>query len=126
MFNGLLAVFYQNKRKFQLNTLHSRLDFWTLLFITKYKKSTSLLTYNKQLLNKVDNDIENYQRRGWHYQPKAEVDNANRGFSNCFIMYSKPKKQRTIQMEHTKISSQVNSYNIFLMFSRCSNIFKTI
>ena len=59
---------------------------------------------NKQLLNEVEHDIENYQGQGLCYppKPKAEVVNTNRGFdnsryhaktefSNCFIMYSKHK-----------------------------------
>ena len=39
----------------------------------------------KQLLNEVEHDIENYQRRGLCYppKPKAEVDNTNRGIDNC-------------------------------------------
>ena len=51
-------------------------------------------------MNEVEHDIENYQGQGLL---KAEVDNANK----------EPKKQRTIQMKHAKISCQVNSYNIF-------------
>ena len=67
------------------------------------------VTNNKQLLNEVEHGIENYQRRGLCYlpKPKAEVDNTNRGlnnsryhakteFNNCFIMYSKRKKQHNI------------------------------
>ena len=61
---------------------------------------------NKQLLNEVEYDIENYQRRGLCYlpKPKAGVDNRNRGldnsryhtkteFNNCFIIYSKARKK---------------------------------
>ena len=69
-------------------------------------------------------------------KPKAEVDNSNRGldnsryhakteFNNCFTMYSKTKK-RTIQMEHTKISCQVNSSSIFFNVLSIHNVFKTI
>ena len=63
---------------------------------------------NKQLLNEVEHDIENYQGRGLRYPPKskASVDNTNRGldncryhaktgFNNCFIMYSKQKNPKT-------------------------------
>ena len=56
---------------------------------------------NKQLLNEVEHEIENYQGRGFL---SAEVDNTNRGlknsryhakaeFNNCFIMYSKQKNK---------------------------------
>ena len=34
----------------------------------------------------------------------------------CVIYVFKTKKQRTIQMEYTKISCQVNWYNFFFMF----------
>ena len=75
---------------------------------------------NKQLLNEVEHDIENYQGRGLRYppKPKAEVDNSNRGldnsryhakteFNNCFIMYPKPKNKEQYKWNtrkfHTKL-----------------------
>ena len=54
---------------------------------------------NKQLLDEVEHDSENYQGRGLCYlpKPKAEADNTNRGLdnsryhaktesNNCFII----------------------------------------
>ena len=45
-------------------------------------------TYNKQLLDEVEHDSENYQGRGLCYlpKPKAEADNTNRGLDNFAIM----------------------------------------
>ena len=94
-------------------------------FQVNKEKNEHRSKYTKQLLNEVEHDIENYQGRGLPYppKPKAGIDSTIQGldnsryhakteFNNCFIMYSKPKIQRTIQMEHTKISYQVNWYNI--------------
>ena len=65
-----------------------------------------MAAYNKQLLNEVEYDIENYQGRCLCYlpKPKAEVDNTNRcldnsryhtktKFNNGFIIYSKARKK---------------------------------
>ena len=43
---------------------------------------------NKQLLDEVEHDSENYQGRGLCYlpKPKAEADNTNRGLDNFAIM----------------------------------------
>ena len=43
---------------------------------------------NKQLLDEVEHDSENYQGRGLCYlpKPKAEADNTNRGVDNFAIM----------------------------------------
>lgn len=73
---------------------------------TNQNISLRKLNINKQLLNEVEHDIENYQGRGLCYppKPKAEVDNTNRGLdnsryyakaesNNCFIMYSKPRSK---------------------------------
>ena len=45
---------------------------------------------NKQLLNEVEYDIENYRGRGFCYRPKpkTELDNTNRGLDNS--RYHKP------------------------------------
>ena len=45
-------------------------------------------TNNKQLLDEVEHDSENYQGRGLCYlpKPKAEADNTNRGLDNFAIM----------------------------------------
>ena len=45
-------------------------------------------THNKQLLDEVEHDSENYQGRGLCYlpKPKAEADNTNRGLDNFAIM----------------------------------------
>ena len=61
-----------------------------------------VLTDNKQLLNEIEHDIENYHGRGVFYppKPKAELDNTNRSLdssryhgktesNNGFIAYSK-------------------------------------
>ena len=89
----------------------THVDFHKTLFLCLYIYILKILSltrweYIKQLLNEVEHDIENYQGRGLCCQPKpkAEVDNTNRGldnsryyakteFNNCFIMYSKHKKQ---------------------------------
>ena len=46
------------------------------------------LNDNKQLLDEVEHDSENYQGRGLCYlpKPKAEADNTNRGLDNFAIM----------------------------------------
>ena len=43
---------------------------------------------NKQLLDEVEHDSENYQGRGLCYlpKPKAEADNTNQGLDNFAIM----------------------------------------
>ena len=43
---------------------------------------------NKQLLDELEHDSENYQGRGLCYlpKPKAEADNTNRGLDNFAIM----------------------------------------
>ena len=68
-----------------------------------------IVNNNKQLLNEVEHDIENYQGRGLRYPPKskAEVDNTNRGldnsryhvkteFNNCFVIQGVSKKTEPI------------------------------
>ena len=97
-----------------------------------YKKCR--IRINKQLLNEVEHDIENYQGRGWCYppKPKAEVDNSNRGldnsryhakteFNNCFIMYSKPKNKEQYKWNtrkfHVKLilPAFMNNVNVLSM-----------
>ena len=53
------------------------------LFVQVHKYVIYLFFANKQLLDEVEHDIENYQGRSLHYPPKAEVDNTNRGLDNC-------------------------------------------
>ena len=96
-------------------------------------------TENKQLLNEVEHDIDNYQGRGLRYppKPKAEVDNANGDldnsryhakteFNNCFTMYSKPKTKEQYKWSTRKFHAKLILPAFFLMFSRYSNAFKTI
>ena len=53
-----------------------------------YLKIEKLVYNNKQLLDEVEHDSENYQGRGLCYlpKPKAEADNTNRGLDNFAIM----------------------------------------
>ena len=75
---------------------------------------------NRQLLNEVEHDIENYQARGLRYppKPKAEVDNTNRGldnsryyakteFNNCFSMYSQPKNKEQYKRNTRKFHAKL-------------------
>ena len=41
---------------------------------------------NKQLLDEVEHDNENYQGREYPPKPKPEADNTNRGLDNFAIM----------------------------------------
>ena len=79
--------------------------------------------YNKQLLNEVEHDIENYQGRGLRYHTNQGLDNSRYHAKTEFNTKKCIQNQKT---KNTEISCQVNSYNIFLMFSQCSNVFKTI
>ena len=51
-------------------------------------KQEGIHNNNKQLLDEVEHDSENYQGRGLCYlpKPKAEADNTNRGLDNFAIM----------------------------------------
>ena len=66
--------------------LHSNQDHVSLQLIPRHYIKPA--TDNKQLLDEVEHDSENYQGRGLCYlpKPKAEADNTNRGLDNFAIM----------------------------------------
>ena len=65
-----------------------KLHYIVILRLIEKNRTASSQVNNKQLLDEVEHDSENYQGRGLCYlpKPKAEADNTNRGLDNFAIM----------------------------------------
>ena len=80
------------------------------------------VSQRKQLLNsRFSHDIESYEGRGECYSPKLKAEariilDILRKPNSIIVLLCRPiQKKNPTQMEHTNISCQLNSYNIFFL-----------